>query len=198
MLHIKPVPVQEEPVWHTFNIRRFTFREVPGWKVVRMCGRFWQFPPIGVENVPLDMIERVINDQEALRPVLHTMGISRSETTRSSQGHGVYWTGQHAFLRQQFPTQHVKTEVVVGELPRGKFRGIKITSLVNGQPCIYVLVTDKDVDLKTFYKYLYFYPKYISRRLFTEKTTASERVPYAIDMRLAPATLDTFQVVESF
>ena len=198
MLHIKHVPVAEKPVKHTFNIKRFSLREIPGWQVVRMCGRFWQFPPIGENNVPKDMIERTISDPEAIKPMVHTMGAGRSTATRTSQGAGVYWTGQNAFVRQQFHHEHVKTELVVAKLPQGEFRGVKITCNVNGHPLVYVLVTDKDVDLKTFYKYLYFYPKYISRRLFTEKTTASERVPYAIDMRLAPATLDTFQVVESF
>lgn len=198
MLHIKHVPVAEKPVKHTFNIKRFSLREIPGWQVVRMCGRFWQFPPIGESNFPRDMIERTISDPEAIKPMVRTMGAGRSTSTRTSQGAGVYWTGQHAFVRQQFHHEHLKTELVVGKLPKGEFRGIKVTCSLNGHILVYLLVTDKLVDERTFYKYLYFYPKYVSRKWFGEKNYIVERLPYSIDMRLSDATEDSFEVVETF
>ena len=198
MLHIKHIPVADKAVKHTFNIQRFHVREIPGWRIVRMHGRFWQFPPIADEHVPRDFIERCLNNARDLSPMEHTMAVGKSNATRSSQGAGAYWTGQHGFMRQQHPNAHVNTELVVAILPKGVFKGIKISCVYDGKPFTYVLVTDKDVDVRTFYKYLYFYPKYISHHSFGERGWQTDRLPYALDKRLFDSKEEAYAVVETF
>lgn len=198
MLVIKSVPIQDRPVRLTCTVTRFRYTEFPGWRVVRMRGKFWQFPPLPLSEIPTDLIERTYNDADYMRVMRTNMAVTAAETARSTQAPGAYWSGHSGYVQPRYDTTKVEKHYVKFEHEGVNYRGLLVTCIVDGLPLAYVIVTDKDVDLPTFKKYLFFYPQHVSRHLIIGDKNLLTYMPYRIDKRLVGIHEDKLDIVTSF
>lgn len=150
---------------YTFKVKRFSLPVHLGWKAVRMWGRVWSLPPGLTRHLEMGYIDRIFKDGDSpqLRDFMRTCGGGYSHPTADATKPGVYWDGANLFYVGQKCSKPSVTEVRV-VTPQASFIGIEIAVTVGEEELRYQLLTDKDVDLRTFYKYLLFYRHRISIR----------------------------------
>lgn len=150
---------------YTFKVKRYSLPVHLGWSAVRMWGRLWNLPPGLTRHLEVEYIDRIFRDGESpeLRNFVSVCALRLSEQTTNATRPGVYWDGANLFSVGQKCSKPSVTEVIV-ETEKQRFIGIEIAVEKNGEELRYQLLTDKDVDLRTFYKYLLFQKHRISVR----------------------------------
>lgn len=170
---------------YTFKIKRYSLPVHLGWTAARIWGRVWYLPPGLSHHLEIDYIDRVFRDgdQSLLRDFERICASPRCWQTTDATKCGVYWDGRNLFSVGQKNSKPIVQFVRV-ETKFAKFIGIDITVEVEGKQLRYQLLTDKDVDLRTFYKYLLFHKHRISVRGVEGAFGKFASMPYARDKRL--------------
>lgn len=174
----------------TFGIKRFAPIHRPGWRTVRAIGQFWRLPPGLSQYLTDEDVQRLMTtcDAQQRASFEHVCHASELRKTCNATTQGIYWTGQKAF---QVGMEHDPVKVVPWSqaIDGVVFTGIRITT---GE-YDYLLATDKDVSMATFYKYLMFYWRYISMRSLTttDPWCMFSKLPYCRDKRLEKCSIET-------
>lgn len=191
----------------TFGVKRYSLGKRPGWKVVRVAGGFWHLPPGIFNYYSLDQIQTFLNKADwQQRSSFDNIRCNELRKTKDALERGIYWTGQHSFQVGGFQDD-CTVEEIVEEVNGRKYIGIRV-SCPDNPDYGYVLVTDKDVTMATFYKYLLFYSRNIFfredsnvdvwtigfpyLRLRSQKacsTTTSKSIPKSSVLRLLSTTV---------
>lgn len=178
----------------TFGIKRYAVPQRPGWKTVRAMGQFWRLPPGLSQYLTDDDVQRLMMTCDARQRASFEEVCQASEMRKTCNANtqGIYWTGQKAF---QVGVEDEECLVTPwqGEVDGVKFMGIRIITTDHD----YLLATDKDVSMATFYKYLLFYSHYISKRSLNTNDAAYQfgRLPYRRDKRLEKCSIETLNVL---
>lgn len=178
----------------TFGIKRFSPKQRPGWRTVRALGQFWRLPPGLSQYLTDEDVKRLMITCDARQRASfeHVCQATEMRKTCNATERGIYWTGQKAFQVgiEDVPVTvtpwHYETEGLV-------FVGIRVTA---GE-YDYLLVTDKDVSMTTFYKYLMFYSRYISMRSLKTDGYCNlhNMLPYGRDRRLEKCSIETLSAL---
>jgi len=195
MTHFRTVPHHSGQRF-TFGVKRYHAINRPGWRTVRALGQFWRLPP-GVNQYLTDEdIKRLATTCDARQRASfeHVCQAGEMRKTCDATVRGIYWTGQKAFQVgvDNSPVSVQPVRFTVGEVI---YTGIRVT-VQDADNTDYLLVTDKDVSLATFYKYLMFYSRYVSMRsLKTEGYCGLHNIlPYGRDTRLEKCSIESLNV----
>jgi hypothetical protein len=180
----------------TFGIKRYAALHRPGWRTVRALGQFWRLPPGLSQYLTDEDVQRLMTtcDDRQRASFMEVCQAPSQRKTCDATAQGIYWTGQKAF---QVGMQESAAKVTPVRLESGEtvFVGIRITTDAHD----YLLVTDKDVSMATFYKYLLFYSRYISMRSLN--TDGYDRffskLPYSRDKRLEKCSIESLSATPS-
>lgn len=174
----------------TFGIKRFAAIHRPGWRTVRALGQFWRLPPGMSQYLTDEDVQRLMTTCDARQRASfeHVCQAAEMRKTCDATTRGIYWTGQKAF---QVGVEEEPVTVTPWryESDEVTFIGIRITV---GE-YDYLLATDKDVSMATFYKYLMFYSRYISVRSLntTDVGCLLSKSPYSRDKRLEKCSIES-------
>lgn len=178
----------------TFGIKRFAIPHRPGWKTVRAMGQFWRLPPGLSQYLTDDDVQRLATTCDARQRASFEVVCQATEMRKTCNAceQGIYWTGQKAF-QVGAADDTAKVTPWHGEINGVIFTGIRITTGEHD----YLLATDKDVPMATFYKYLMFYSHYISKRSLTTTDAgySISRLPYRSDKRLEKCSIETLSAL---
>ncbi len=150
---------------YTFKVKRYSLPVHLGWSAVRLWGRIWNLPPGLTRHLEVEYIDRVFRDGPSpqLRNFESVCALRPTGQTTDATKPGVYWDGANLFHVGRKCSKPSVTEVIV-ETEKQRFIGIEIAVEKDGAELRYQLLTDKDVDIRTFYKYLLFQKHRISVR----------------------------------
>ncbi|QXO09543.1 hypothetical protein pEaSNUABM11_00119 [Erwinia phage pEa_SNUABM_11] len=173
----------------TFGIKRYAPLHRPGWRTVRALGQFWRLPPGLSQYLTDEDVQRLMTtcDDRQRASFMEVCQVPSLRKTCDATAQGIYWTGQKAFqVGMQEQTVTVTPFRLEGETV---FTGIRITA----GDYDYLLATDKDVSMATFYKYLLFYSHHISKRSLTTDGYDFQfgRLPYSRDKRLEKCSIES-------
>ncbi|ANZ50288.1 hypothetical protein PHOBOS_98 [Erwinia phage vB_EamM_Phobos] len=171
---------------YTFKVKCYSLPVHLGWTAARIWGRVWYLPPGLSRHLEANYIDAVFRAGESpqLRDfnricAAYTTRVGTTDATRN----GVYWDGKNLFYVGQKYSKPTVKEVRV-ETAKGNYIGIDVTVTGENETLRYQLLTDMDVDIRTFYKYLLFYKHRISVRAVVGAFGKFASMPYPRDKRL--------------
>ncbi|ANZ48947.1 hypothetical protein HOV30_gp098 [Erwinia phage Derbicus] len=177
---------------YTFKVKRYSLPVHLGWSAVRMWGRIWNLPPGLTRHLEVEYIDRIFRDGDSsqLRNFISVCALRPTGQSTDATKPGVYWDGANLFHVGQKCSKPRVTEVYV-ETAKQRFIGIEIALEKDGQEFCYQLLTDKDVDIRTFYKYLLFQKHRISVRGVTGAFGHFASLRFGRDKRLEDECITT-------
>lgn len=183
MLQIKATASEGQR--YTYRVKRYSLLRKMGWEAFRHRGQVFFLPP-GVKNfLDEDYISRVVygqpsSEQRDFRELC--MSTPMAETSKANLP-GVFWDGKNlSLVGSNYADLLVKPIEVT--TPQAVFVGVEVSYTDNGEICIYWMLTDRLVDMRTFYKYLLFYKRRISIKIISGSSRQFTTLPYGKDSRL--------------
>lgn len=183
MLTTKATP--SEGSRYTFRVKRYSLLRKMGWDAYRFRGGVYFLPPGTSKYLGDDYIKRIVygNPCSEQRDFHSLCGSTPMAETKNATLPGVYWDGKNLSLVGAIVSDIVHTPIEV-TTKTCVFVGIEISYRVNDEVCIYWLLTDRCVDMRTFYKYLLFYKRRISVKIVSGTLRQFDTMPYGKDARL--------------
>lgn len=173
---------------YTFRVKRYSMLRKMGWTAHRLWGQIFFFPPGTTEYLEDSYIEKMLQSRPCreLREFRQMCQSTSMAETANATLPGVYWDGRNLFSVGGDAEDVTVTPVEIIS-PKGKFIGVEVDFVSNGSASTYWLVTDCDVDLRTFYKYLLFQKHRISAKIVRGLSRSYDTMPYSRDKRLEVA-----------
>lgn len=173
---------------YTFRVKRYSMLRKMGWSAHRLWGQIFFFPPGTTDYLEDSFIQKMLENRpcrEVREFRLLCQATPMAETTNATLP-GVFWDGRNLFSVGS-DADNVSVTPIEVTSPKGKFIGIEVDFVSNGSNNTYWLVTDCDVDLRTFYKYLLFQKHRISTKIIRGLSQSYATMPYSRDKRLEVA-----------
>lgn len=194
MVAIRSVPHQTG-LRFTFGVKCYGLKDRPGWGVFRVAGLFWTLPPNTLKYLTVEQISQFnkladYNQRSSFRDVVHCNELRK---TKDATGKGIYWTGAKAFQVSDHALPCKVTEVV-GEVNGNKYCGIHVV-FPDDPNQDYLLITDKDVTMATFYKYLLFYTRHITFHPLGVDKPYLRNFPYSRFRRETVCSIENFSAI---
>lgn len=197
MANLRVVPHQTG-LRYTFSVQRYNVLYRAGWKTYRAYDGIWTLPPDTFKYLSADEIVRMrkrcdSRQGESFHVACEPLSVTK---TKDATQRGVYWTGLKCF-HVGYPLSTVNASPVTATIGGVLFTGI----LVRGKGMHdyeYLLLTDKQVSISTFYKYLLFYRNYISYHPLNGMDSFDHPMPYGRDKRLDGCSTKNFSDMRVF
>lgn len=170
---------------YTFRIRRYSLLRKLGWVPYRSRGLVFFLPPGTSKYLDSQYIASFVYGQptpEQRDFKSLCLATAMAETSNATLP-GVYWDGKNLFSVGN-EVDDLKVTPIAVTASNTEFVGIDVSYSINGELCSYWLLTDRNVDMRTFYKYLLFYKRRVSVKIISGTSRNFTSMPYGKDARL--------------